>query len=73
MGLFSSDYSFMTQIVGVVAYAVPCFLSALVIFSILKVTLGIRVDEEEEMGGLDLGEHGMAAYADFESKCDLMN
>jgi Amt family ammonium transporter len=68
VGLFSSDSSFMTQMVGVVAYAVPCFLSALVIFSILRVTLGIRVDEEEEMGGLDLGEHGMAAYADFEIK-----
>ncbi|EMS77957.1 ammonium transporter [Desulfotignum phosphitoxidans] len=68
VGLFSSDHSFLTQIVGVVAYAVPCFFSALAIFYILKKTLGIRVDEEEEMGGLDVGEHGMAAYADFEIK-----
>jgi Amt family ammonium transporter len=68
VGLFSSDHSFMTQVVGVVAYAVPCFISALAIFYILKMTLGIRVDEEEEMGGLDVGEHGMAAYADFEIK-----
>jgi len=68
VGLFSPDFSFMIQLVGVLAYAVPCFLSALAIFYVLKVTLGIRVDEEEEMGGLDVGEHGMAAYADFEIK-----
>jgi ammonium transporter, Amt family len=68
VGLFSPDYSFMIQFVGVLAYAVPCFVSAFAIFYILKATLGIRVDEEEEMGGLDVGEHGMAAYADFEIK-----
>lgn len=68
VGIFSSDHLFITQLIGVVAYAIPCFLSAFTIFYILKVTLGIRVDEEEEIGGLDLGEHGMAAYADFEIK-----
>ncbi len=71
VGLFSPDHSVIIQFVGVLAYAVPCFLSALAIFYALKATLGIRVDEEEEMGGLDLGEHGMAAYADFEIKSAL--
>ena len=32
---------------------------------ILKSTLGIRVSEEEEFIGLDIGEHGMEAYAGF--------
>jgi Amt family ammonium transporter len=32
---------------------------------ILKVTLGIRVSEEEEKEGLDIGEHGMEAYHGF--------
>ncbi len=68
VGLFSADHSFLIQLIGVVAYAIPCFVSAYIIFFVLKMTLGIRVDEEEEMGGLDVGEHGMAAYADFEIK-----
>jgi ammonium transporter, Amt family len=68
VGVFSADHSLATQLIGVVAYAIPCFLSAFIIFYILKVTLGIRVDEDEEIGGLDVGEHGMAAYADFEIK-----
>ncbi len=28
--------------------------------------MGLRVSEEEEIGGLDLGEHSMEAYPDFE-------
>jgi len=66
VGIFSAKHSFATQFLGVTAYGVTCFVAAFVIFFILKVTLGIRVDEEEEMGGLDIGEHGMEAYADFE-------
>ncbi len=66
VGIFSADHSVATQLLGVLAYGVTCFAAAFVIFFILKVTIGIRVDEEEEMGGLDVGEHGMAAYADFE-------
>ncbi len=68
VGIFSADHSFAIQLLGVIAYGVTCFVAALVIFYILKVTLGIRVDEEEERGGLDVGEHGMGAYADFEVK-----
>ena len=32
----------------------------------LKYTLGIRVSEKEEIGGLDIGEHGMEAYSGFQ-------
>ena len=31
-------------------------------FGVLKATMGIRVTEEEELEGLDLGEHGQHAY-----------
>jgi len=37
-----------------------------VVFMILKATTGLRVSEEEEREGLDLGEHDMAAYPDFQ-------
>ncbi|MCG8615804.1 MAG: ammonium transporter [Desulfobacterales bacterium] len=71
VGIFSSAHSFGVQLLGVVAYAVPCFFGSLILFVILKATLGIRVDEEEEMGGLDVGEHGMLAYGDFEVKSGI--
>jgi Amt family ammonium transporter len=32
---------------------------------VLKYTLGLRVSPEEEMKGLDIGEHGMEAYSGF--------
>ncbi|NNJ71150.1 MAG: ammonium transporter [Kiritimatiellales bacterium] len=66
VGVFSADHSFMTQLIGVLAYAVVCFPAALLIFFILKKTVGIRVSKEEELKGLDLGEHGMEAYHGFQ-------
>jgi Amt family ammonium transporter len=33
---------------------------------ILKVTIGIRVSEHEEIEGLDVGEHGNQAYFGFQ-------
>ena len=66
VGIFSADFSIATQALGVVAYAIPAFFAALILFGILKVTLGLRVSEEEEIGGLDIGEHGMEAYDGFQ-------
>jgi Amt family ammonium transporter len=68
VGIFSTNpaHSLWVQFVGVVAYGIFCVLSALVIFGILKVTLGLRVSEEEEQQGLDIGEHGMEAYSGFQ-------
>ncbi len=66
VGIFSADHSFMVQLIGVIAYGVACFPAAFALFLVLKLTLGIRVDEEEEMKGLDVGEHGMEAYNGFQ-------
>lgn len=54
------------QLIGIVSYAVVCFPAAFLIFLLLKKTTGIRVDEAEELKGLDLGEHGMEAYGGFQ-------
>ena len=51
------------SIACIVAFAFVC---AFVLFSILKFTIGLRVSEEEELEGLDLGEHGMEAYSGFQ-------
>ena len=63
-GIFGGG-SIGVQFMGVLWYAIA-FPVALAIFFILKVTIGIRVDEEEELMGLDLGEHGEEAYAGFQ-------
>lgn len=67
VGIFSPDHSFMVQLIGVGAYGLACFSAAYILFLVLKLTLGIRVDEEEEMKGLDVGEHGMEAYSGFQT------
>jgi len=68
VGLFSMnpEHTFMAQLIGVVAAGVTCFVSAFIIFLVLKVTLGIRVSQDEELRGLDIGEHGMEAYSGFQ-------
>jgi Amt family ammonium transporter len=66
VGVFSPDYTLGVQALGVLAYGVTCFPAALLIFFVLKKTLGIRVSEEEELKGLDIGEHGMEAYSGFQ-------
>jgi Amt family ammonium transporter len=66
VGVFSPDYSLGVQALGVLAYGAVCFPAAFIIMFILKVTLGIRVSEEEELKGLDIGEHGMEAYSGFQ-------
>ena len=60
------DISFVTQLIGVVSYGAICVISAGILFAIFKFTMGIRVSEEEELGGLDIGEHGMEAYGGFQ-------
>ena len=54
---------FMDQIVGIVSIGLFSFIVAFIIFFILKVTIGIRVEEEEEEKGLDMLEHGMRSYS----------
>jgi Amt family ammonium transporter len=68
VGIFSTnpEHSLFIQLVGVLAYGVFTFAAAMLIFGVLKVTMGIRVSEEEELEGLDLAEHGGHAY-DFGS------
>jgi Amt family ammonium transporter len=53
------------QLLGVGAYGIAAGSAAVAIFSILKITMGMRVSEEEEVDGLDFGEHGMEAYPDL--------
>ena len=55
----------MTQLIGIGAAFVWAFGVAFIVFTIIKMTIGLRVSEEEEREGVDIGEHGATAYADF--------
>ena len=66
VGIFSTDFSFVTQLIGVLAYGVFSFISALAIFAAIKAAIGIRVSEDEERMGLDVAEHGMESYGGFQ-------
>jgi len=65
-GAMAGWKQFGIQLLGVGAYGLTVILAAFTIFSIIKVTMGLRVSEEEETGGLDVGEHGMEAYPDLQ-------
>lgn len=62
VAIFSDGATFGAQIMGVAAAGALAFPAALAIFFLLKFTTGIRVSKEEEVEGLDIGEHGMNAY-----------
>ena len=53
------------QAVGVLAVGAFVFVSSALVWLALKHTVGIRVSREEELAGLDIGEHGNLAYPDF--------
>ena len=41
------------------------FIASLIVWSILKATMGIRVSEDEELMGMDAKETGLQAYPEF--------
>ena len=53
------------QLIGIVAIVGATFVLSLVVWIILRGIMGIRVDEEAEINGLDMSELGMEAYPDF--------
>jgi Amt family ammonium transporter len=64
-GALAGMEQFISQLIGIVSYAVICIGASFVILFTLKKTVGIRVSETEELEGLDGFEHGMDAYSDF--------
>jgi len=61
----NGDATLMGQIAGIVGIFGWTFGAALVVWFILKATMGVRVSEEEEYEGVDISECGMEAYPDF--------
>ena len=75
VGLFAVDggpfYGGGVKLLGIQALGVAtaffwAFGLGLLLFFVIKKTIGLRVSEEEELRGLDIGEHGMEAYDGFQ-------
>jgi Amt family ammonium transporter len=63
--LTNSDATYSVQAIGVVSVGIFTMVASGIIWSILKAVMGIRVDEDGEMLGLDKEELGIEAYPEF--------
>jgi len=63
--LTNGDATFFGQFVGVVAVGVFVSLISAIIWFAMKMTIGIRVSEEDEYLGLDQSEIGVPSYPEF--------
>lgn len=59
-----------SQVIGIVSVGGITVLLSTIFWLALKATLGIRVNAEEEIQGLDISEHGMEAYSGFLKEAD---
>ena len=57
--------SFSGQIIGALTIFIWVFVTSMIVWSILKAVMGIRVSEEEEAMGCDVAECGLEAYPEF--------
>jgi Amt family ammonium transporter len=82
VGLFNKDAGLFTtgqisqlisQIIGILTVGGFTVLVSTIVWYALKATLGVRVDLQEEMRGLDIGEHGMEAYSGFVKEADILS
>ena len=64
-GAMAGVDQFIAQLIGVGIVGAFSCVTAFIILSVIKKTMGLRVDANDELKGLDLMEHGMDAYSDF--------
>ena len=64
------DASLVAQLKGLFGIFLWVFLTSLAVWFLIKLVIGIRVSEEEEYDGVDLGECGLEAYPEFTTAAD---
>ena len=62
----NADATIGGQLLGIASIFLWVFVAGLIVWLILKATMGIRVSEEEEQAGVDIAETGIDAYPDFQ-------
>ncbi|MDG4869901.1 ammonium transporter, partial [Guyparkeria sp. 1SP6A2] len=63
--LSNPEATLNAQLLGAAVIFAWVFTASLVVWAILKATIGIRVTEEEEMQGMDIHDCGVDAYPEF--------
>ena len=63
----NADATFGSQLFGAIVIFAWVFGASLVVWAILKATMGIRVTEDEELEGMDVHDCGIDAYPEFVS------
>ena len=71
VGIFGTG-NIVTQLIGILAIGAFTVIFSAIVWGLLKVVMGIRVHEEEELRGLDISEHGMEAYSGFVKEADVL-
>jgi Amt family ammonium transporter len=66
--IYNADATIITQATGMAVIFAWSFGASLVTWGIIKMVMGIRVSEEEEYEGVDIGECGLEAYPEFTNK-----
>ena len=61
----NADASFGAQAIGLVSILAWVFITSFIVWLLIKLVMGIRVSEEEEYEGVDVGECGLEAYPEF--------
>ena len=61
----STDASVVTQLIGIVSIGAVVVVTSTAVWYALKLLMGLRPDEEEELSGLDITECGLESYPDF--------
>ncbi|GLO59966.1 ammonium transporter [Vibrio sp. MACH09] len=63
----NADAAFTSQLFGAAVIFAWVFSASVVVWAVLKATVGIRVTEEEEIEGMDMHDCGVGAYPEFVS------
>jgi Amt family ammonium transporter len=63
--LTNEGATFSGQIIGALTIFVWVFVASLALWFVIKAIMGVRVSEQEELEGVDIGECGMEAYPEF--------
>jgi Amt family ammonium transporter len=63
--LTNAEATFAVQAIGLGAILSWVFVTSFVVWLVIRLTFGIRVSEEEEYEGVDIGECGLEAYPEF--------
>jgi Amt family ammonium transporter len=72
VGIFDGGTSIVAQIIGILSIGAFTVIYSAIVWGLLKAIFGIRVGVEEEIQGLDIGEHAMEAYSGFVKEADVL-